>query len=81
MKFWRSTVKESHKIIDPIKRAKNQTSRLINFQLSKLSSITRQASLEFPALRNLHPFERVRENAFLLLVLYKLKSNEFYRKL
>ncbi len=61
MKFWRLNVKESLKIVDPIKRARNQTSRMINMQLSKLSSITRQASMEFPALKKLHPFERVRK--------------------
>uniref|UniRef100_K3WYY6 G domain-containing protein n=1 Tax=Globisporangium ultimum (strain ATCC 200006 / CBS 805.95 / DAOM BR144) TaxID=431595 RepID=K3WYY6_GLOUD len=58
MKFWRMTVRESNKIADPIRRSKNQTSRLINTQLSKLSAITRQASLDFPALKRMHPFER-----------------------
>ncbi|DBA04672.1 TPA: hypothetical protein N0F65_012255 [Lagenidium giganteum] len=58
MRFWRATARESNKIVDPIKRAKNQTSRLINQQLSKLSSITRQAAMNFPALKRLHPFER-----------------------
>lgn len=61
MRFWRATVRESNRIADPVKRAKNQTSRLINQQLGKLSSITRQASLQFPALRTLAPFERVRK--------------------
>lgn len=60
MKFWRAPVRESHHIVDPIKRAKNHTSRVINMQLSKLSSVTRQASLDFPALKRMHPFERVR---------------------
>lgn len=59
MKFWRMPVRESNKIADPIRRSKNQTARLINAQLSKLSSITRQASLDFPALKRMHPFERV----------------------
>ncbi|KAL3662455.1 hypothetical protein V7S43_012313 [Phytophthora oleae] len=58
MKFWRANVRESNRIVDPAKRAKNQTSRLINMQLGKLSSITRQASLDFPALKRMHPFER-----------------------
>ncbi|GAB9463974.1 hypothetical protein Gpo141_00001417 [Globisporangium polare] len=58
MKFWRMPVRESNKIADPIRRSKNQTARLINAQLSKLSSITRQASLDFPALKRMHPFER-----------------------
>ncbi|KAJ0408742.1 hypothetical protein P43SY_001966 [Pythium insidiosum] len=58
MRFWKTTPRESNKIPDPVKRAKNHTSRLINAQLAKLSSITRQASLQFPALRGLHPFER-----------------------
>ncbi|KAG7395789.1 Choline/ethanolaminephosphotransferase 1 [Phytophthora boehmeriae] len=58
MKFWRAPVRESHRIVDPIKRAKNHTSRLINMQLGKLSAVTRKASLEFPALKNMHPFER-----------------------
>ncbi|KAF1315996.1 Nucleolar gtp-binding protein 1-like isoform x1, partial [Globisporangium splendens] len=58
MKFWRMAVRESNKIADPIRRSKNQTSRLINAQLSKLSGITRQASLDFPALKRMHPFER-----------------------
>ncbi|KUF77143.1 hypothetical protein AM587_10010531 [Phytophthora nicotianae] len=58
MKFWRAPVRESNRIVDPIKRAKNHTSRLINMQLGKLSSITRQASLDFPALRRMHAFER-----------------------
>ncbi|RLN38459.1 hypothetical protein BBJ28_00012227, partial [Nothophytophthora sp. Chile5] len=58
MKFWRASVRESGRIIDPVKNAKNQTSRLINMQLGKLSSITRQASLDFPALKRMHPFER-----------------------
>ncbi|KAF1788898.1 Vacuolar protein sorting-associated protein 13, C-terminal [Phytophthora cactorum] len=49
MKFWRAPVRESNRIADPIKRAKNHTSRLINLQLGKLSSVTRQASLDFPA--------------------------------
>ncbi|RQM11630.1 hypothetical protein DD237_004554 [Peronospora effusa] len=47
MKFWRAPVRESHRIVDPVKRAKNHTSRLINMQLSKLSSITRQVSMDF----------------------------------
>ncbi|RLN72250.1 hypothetical protein BBJ28_00013943, partial [Nothophytophthora sp. Chile5] len=55
MKFWRASVSESDRIIDPVKNAKNQTSRLINMQLGKLSSITRQASLDFPALKRMHP--------------------------
>lgn len=59
MKFWRSTVRESNRIVDPIRRAKNQTSRLINLQLTKLSAITRKVSLECPALKQMHPFERV----------------------
>lgn len=59
MKFWRMSVRESNKIADPIRRSKNQAARLINAQLSKLSSITRQASLDFPALKRMHPFERV----------------------
>ncbi|KAE9029580.1 hypothetical protein PR001_g11494 [Phytophthora rubi] len=58
MKFWRAPVRESHRIVDPVKRAKNHTSRVINMQLSKLSSVTRQASLDFPALKRMHPFER-----------------------
>ncbi|CAI5745853.1 unnamed protein product [Peronospora destructor] len=58
MKFWRAPVRESHRIVDPVKRAKNHTSRLINMQLSKLSSITRQVSVDFPALKRMHPFER-----------------------
>eukprot|EP00644_Phytophthora_capsici_P001111 jgi/Phyca11/10002/fgenesh1_pm.PHYCAscaffold_43_\ len=58
MKFWRASVRESNRIVDPIKRAKNHTSRLINMQLGKLSSVTRQASLDFPALKRMHPFER-----------------------
>ncbi|KAF4132479.1 50S ribosome-binding GTPase [Phytophthora infestans] len=58
MKFWRAPVRESNRITDPIKRAKNHTSRLINMQLGKLSGVTRQASLDFPALRRMHPFER-----------------------
>ncbi|KAG3109203.1 hypothetical protein PI124_g18247 [Phytophthora idaei] len=58
MKFWRAPVRESNRIADPIKRAKNHTSRLINLQLGKLSSVTRQTSLDFPALRRMHPFER-----------------------
>ncbi|KAL4138948.1 hypothetical protein PRIC2_002448 [Phytophthora ramorum] len=58
MKFWRAPVRESNRIVDPVKRAKNHTSRLINMQLSKLSSVTRQASLDFPALKRMHPFER-----------------------
>jgi hypothetical protein len=60
MKFWRAPVRESHRIVDPVKGAKNHTSRLINMQLAKLSSVTRQTSLDFPALKRLHPFERVR---------------------
>ena len=60
MKFWRAPVRESHRIVDPVKRAKNHTSRVINMQLSKLSSITRQVSVDFPALKRMHPFERVR---------------------
>lgn len=62
MKFWRLTARESHKIADPVRRAKNQTARLINAQLAKLSAVTRQASLAFPALKRMHPFERVRGN-------------------
>ncbi|CAH0476762.1 unnamed protein product [Peronospora belbahrii] len=58
MKFWRAPMRESHRIVDPVKRAKNQTSRLINMQLSKLSSVTRQTSLRFPPLQRMHPFER-----------------------
>ncbi|TMW66494.1 hypothetical protein Poli38472_004259 [Pythium oligandrum] len=58
MRFWRNSPRESNKIVDPVKRAKNHTSRLINAQLNKLSSITRQASLQFPALKKMHPFER-----------------------
>ncbi|CAI5733318.1 unnamed protein product [Hyaloperonospora brassicae] len=57
MRFWRAPVRESYRIADPVKRAKNHTSRLINGQLAKLSSVTRHVSLEFPALRHLHPFE------------------------
>jgi GTP1/Obg family GTP-binding protein len=60
MKFWRASVRESDRIADPVKRARNQTSRLINLQLGKLSAVTRKASLQFPALRQLQPFERVR---------------------
>lgn len=60
MKFWRLPMRESHKIADPVRRAKNQTARLINAQLSRLSGITRKASLAFPALKRMHPFERVR---------------------
>lgn len=58
MRFWRASVQENYKIVDPVKRAKNHTSRLINHQLGKLSSMTRQLSLAFPPLRQLHPFER-----------------------
>ncbi|RQM17862.1 hypothetical protein B5M09_009088 [Aphanomyces astaci] len=39
MRFWRHTVKEKV-MVDPIRRAKNQTDRLINYQLAKLASIT-----------------------------------------
>lgn len=58
MRFWKHSPRESDKIADPVKRAKNHTSRLINAHLTKLSSITRQASLAFPALKRMHPFER-----------------------
>ncbi|TDH73068.1 uncharacterized protein CCR75_009055 [Bremia lactucae] len=58
MKFWRAPVSESNRIADPIKRAKNHTSRCINMLLGKLSEITRQVSLSFPVLNRLHPFER-----------------------
>uniref|UniRef100_A0AAV1U1G8 Uncharacterized protein n=1 Tax=Peronospora matthiolae TaxID=2874970 RepID=A0AAV1U1G8_9STRA len=58
MKFWRAPVRESHRIVDPVKRAKNHTSRLINVQLAKLSSVTRHVSLNFPALKHMHPFEQ-----------------------
>ncbi|TYZ64692.1 hypothetical protein PybrP1_011044 [[Pythium] brassicae (nom. inval.)] len=58
MKFWRLPTRESHKIADPVRRAKNQTARLINAQLSRLSGVTRKASLSFPALKHMHPFER-----------------------
>ncbi|ETV81844.1 hypothetical protein H257_05407 [Aphanomyces astaci] len=56
MRFWRHTVKEKV-MVDPIRRAKNQTDRLINYQLAKLASITSHVANEFPALRSLHPFE------------------------
>ncbi|KAG7388286.1 Choline/ethanolaminephosphotransferase 1 [Phytophthora pseudosyringae] len=58
MKFWRASMLESNRIVDPVKRAKNLTSRLVNMQLGKLSSVTRQVSLDFPALKRMHPFER-----------------------
>ncbi|KAL7686492.1 putative GTP binding domain, P-loop containing nucleoside triphosphate hydrolase [Plasmopara halstedii] len=58
MKFWRASVSENNRIVDPIKRAKNYTSRCINMQLKNLSDVTRQTSLAFPALRCMHPFER-----------------------
>ncbi|KAI9913741.1 hypothetical protein PsorP6_005113 [Peronosclerospora sorghi] len=59
MKFWHASVRESDRILDPIKRAKNHTARLINMQLRKLSGVTRQVSLGFPAIKHFHPFERV----------------------
>ncbi|ETV96310.1 hypothetical protein H310_10475 [Aphanomyces invadans] len=56
MRFWRHSIKEKA-IVDPIRRAKNKTDRLINYQLLKLASITSHVANEFPALRSLHPFE------------------------
>jgi len=46
-------------MVDPIRRTKNQTARLINYQLSKLASVTSHVAKEFPPLRSLHPFEHV----------------------
>jgi hypothetical protein len=63
MRFWRASPRESNKIGDPVKRARNHTSRLINAQLTKLSAITRHASLQFPALKLMQPFERVRDGS------------------
>lgn len=58
MKFWRASVSECDRIGDPIKRARNHTSRCINMHLGKLSNVTRRVSLNFPALRHMHPFEQ-----------------------
>ena len=59
MRFWKASVHEKRHLLDPIKRAKNQVARLINYNLQKLSAVTRKASLAFPALSRMHAFERV----------------------
>ncbi|OQR92458.1 hypothetical protein ACHHYP_03684 [Achlya hypogyna] len=56
MRFWRHTVKEKV-MADPIRRAKNQTARLINYQLGKLAAVTSHVAKDFPPLKKLHPFE------------------------
>ncbi|CCI47363.1 unnamed protein product [Albugo candida] len=58
MRFWKASVHEKRHIVDPIKRAKNQVARLINYNLQKLSAATRKTSLAFPALSRMHAFER-----------------------
>ncbi|EQC32437.1 hypothetical protein SDRG_10176 [Saprolegnia diclina VS20] len=56
MRFWRHTIKEKV-MADPIRRTKNQTARLINYQLSKLAGVTSHVAKAFPPLKTLHSFE------------------------
>ncbi|OQR90828.1 hypothetical protein THRCLA_09193, partial [Thraustotheca clavata] len=56
MRFWRHNIKEKQ-MADPIRRTKNRTARLINYQLSKLAAVTSHIAREFSPLKTLHPFE------------------------